>query len=140
MKRGLLTFTLFLLLPLSAAYAQVVPVQVQVIVASREGSGPVDPGIQSLVQELQRDFAYTGYRLLETHRGQVGPERPWQTTIAGGHDLRVALMRADQRRADLKITTSGVNTRVSLQRGGAPFLVGGPPHRSGTLIIAISAH
>ncbi|MFQ5960444.1 MAG: hypothetical protein ACE5MG_03540 [Candidatus Methylomirabilales bacterium] len=140
MKRGFLTFFVFLLLPISTAYAQAVPVQVQVIVASREGGGPVDPGIQPLVQELRRDFAYTGYRLLETHRGQVGPEHPWQTTIAGGHDLRVALMRADQRRADLKITTAGVNTRVSLQRGGPPFLVGGPPHRSGTLIIAISAH
>ncbi len=39
----------------------------------------------------------------------------------------------------IKITTAGVNTRVSLQRGGPPFLVGGPPYRNGVLIIAISA-
>ncbi len=140
MKRILLTSVVFLLLPVGAAFAQAVPVEVQVIVASREGAGPVDPGIRTLVQELRRDFAYTGYRLLETHKGEVGPDHPWQTTIAGGHNLRVELIGADQRRADLKITTAGVNTRVSLHRGGPPFLVGGPPHQSGTLIISIFAH
>jgi hypothetical protein len=139
-KRGFLTLFVFLLFPFSPVYAQVVPVEVQVILASREQSGPIDPGIQTLVRELQRDFAYTGYRLLETHRGQVGPERPWRTTIAEGQDLTVALMGADHRRVDLKITTAGMNTRVSLHRGGSPFLVGGPPHQGGTLIIAISAH
>lgn len=139
MKRGLLTFFVFLLFPVTLAYAQAVPVEVQVILASREGGGSVDPGIQTLVRELRRDFAYTGYRLLETHRGQVSPDRPWRTTVAGGQDLLVTLMRADERRADLKIATAGVNTRVSLHRGGSPVLLGGPPHQSGVLIIAISA-
>lgn len=139
MRRGLLTVFVFLLFPLAPVYAQAVPIQVQVILASREAGGQVDPAIRSLVRELQRDFAYTSYKLLETRRGQVSLQHPWRTTIAGGQGLTVALMRQDRRRVELKITTSGVNTRVSLQRGGAPFLVGGPPYRAGVLIIAISA-
>jgi hypothetical protein len=138
-KRGILTIFVFLLLPLSSVYAQAVPVQVQVILASREAGGRIDPAIRSLVRELQRDFAYTSYRLLETRRGEVTPQRPWRTAIAGGQDLTVALMRADRRRVELKIKTAGVNTRVSLQRGGPPFVVGGPPYRNGVLIIAIFA-
>ena len=139
MRRGLLTVFVFLLFPLSPVYAQAVPVQVQVLLASRERGGRVDPAISSLVRELQRDFAYTSYKLLETQRGQVSLQHPWRTTIAGGRGLTVALMRHDPRRVELKITTAGVNTRVSLQRGGAPFLVGGPPYRAGVLIISISA-
>lgn len=139
MKRGLLTVFVFLLLPLSAAFAQTVPIEVQVVLASREPGGGVDPAIQSLVRELQRDFAYTSYRLLETHRGDVSADRPWQTSIAGGRALSVALMGAEQRRVELRIVTAGVNTRVSLVRGGSPILLGGPPHREGVLIIAISA-
>ncbi len=139
MKRALLTAFVFLFLPLSPVYAQAVPVEVQVILASREPGGHIDPVIQTLVRELQRDFAYTSYRLLETQRGQVSSERPWKTAIAGGRALTVALMKADQRRAELKITTTGVNTRVGLLRGGPPILLGGPPHQNGVLIIAISA-
>jgi len=138
-RRGLLTVFVFLLFPLAPVYAQTVPIQVQVILASREAGGHVDPAIRSLVRELQRDFAYTSYRLLETQRGQVGAQRPWRTAIAGGRPLNVALMGASGRRVELKITTADVNTRVSLQRGGPPFLVGGPPYRNGVLIIAISA-
>ena len=92
MRRGLLTVFVFLLFPLAPVYAQTVPIQVQVILASREAGGHVDPAIRSLVRELQRDFAYTSYRLLETQRGQVGAQRPWRTAIAGGRPLNVALM------------------------------------------------
>ncbi|MFQ5802097.1 MAG: hypothetical protein ACE5JQ_04275 [Candidatus Methylomirabilales bacterium] len=140
MKRGLLTALVVLLLPAALAFAQSVPIEVLVVLASREPGGGVDPAIQSLVRELQRDFAYTSYQLLETQRGQVSPERPWKTAIAGGRALTVALMRVDRGRVELGIKTAGVNTRVSLQRGGSPFLVGGPPHQNGVLIIVISAH
>jgi hypothetical protein len=138
-KPLLLTIGLFLLLPISLAYAQAVPIEVQVIQASREPGGAVDPAIGQLVRELQRDFAYTNYRLLETHRGQVSPQSPWRTVIAGGRDLSVALVKVDGGRVELHITTPRVNTRVSLHRGGRPILLGGPPHGSGVLIMAISA-
>ncbi|MFQ5847901.1 MAG: hypothetical protein ACE5IQ_09585 [Candidatus Methylomirabilales bacterium] len=140
MRRALLTVFLLLLLPLSPVYAQAVPVEARVILASRDPGGGVDPAIRSLVRELQRDFAYTSYRLLEARRGEVGLNRPWQTPIAGGGHLTVALVRAARRRVELKITTAGVNTVVRLRRGGAPILLGGPPYRSGVLIIAISAY
>ena len=139
MKPLLLTIALFLLLPISLVYAQAVPIEVQVIQASREPGGGVDPAIGPLVRELQRDFAYTNYRLLETHRGQVSPQSPWRTVIAGGRDLSVALVKVDGGRVELHITTPQVNTRVSLHRGGRPILLGGPPHGSGVLIMAISA-
>ena len=142
MKPLLLTIGLFLLLPVSLAYAQAVPIEVQVIQASREPSGAVDPAIRSLVSELQRSFAYTNYRLLEVHKGQVSPQSPWRTVIAGGRNLTVELMElmgADQKRVKLEIKTPGVNTRVSLQRGGRPILLGGPAHGPGVLIMAISA-
>lgn len=135
----LMALSVFLFLPVSLAYAQAVPIEVQVIQASREPSGAVDPAIGQLVRELQRDFAYTNYRLLETHRGQVSPQSPWRTVIAGGRDLSVALMKVDGGRVELHITTPRVNTRVSLQRGGRPILLGGPPHGSGVLIMVISA-
>ncbi len=138
-KRRLLTVCVVLLLPAALAFAQSVPIEVLVLVASREPATGLDPAIHSLVRELQRDFAYTNYRLVETHRGQVSPERPWRTAIAGGPDLSVVLIKADQRRVELKITTTGVDTRVGLSRGGSPILLGGPPHQGGVLIIAISA-
>ena len=139
MKPLLLTIALFLLLPISLVYAQAVPIEVQVIQASREPGGAVDPAIGPLVRELQRDFAYTNYRLLEVHKGQVSPQSPWRTVIAGGRDLSVALVKVDGGRVELHITTPRVNTRVSLHRGGRPILLGGPPHGSGVLIMAISA-
>jgi hypothetical protein len=139
MRQVLLTIGLFLLLPTSLAYAQAVPIEVQVIQASREPGSAVDPAIGQLVRELQRDFAYTNYRLLEVHKGQVSPQNPWRTVIAGGRDLTVALMGTDRGRVELQITTRRVNTRVSLHRGGRPILLGGPPHGSGVLIMAISA-
>ncbi|HET7853313.1 MAG TPA: hypothetical protein VFM04_02500 [Candidatus Methylomirabilis sp.] len=135
----LMALSVFLFLPVSLAYAQAVPIEVQVIQASREPSGAVDPAIGQLVRELQRDFAYTNYRLLEVHKGQVSPQSPWRTVIAGGRDLSVALVKVDGGRVELHITTPRVNTRVSLQRGGRPILLGGPPHGSGVLIMAISA-
>jgi hypothetical protein len=135
----LLTIGLFLLLPASLAYAQAVPIEVQVIQASREPAGGVDPAIGRLVRELQRDFAYTSYRLLETHQGQVSPQSPWRTVIAGGRELGVSLLKVEGGRVELHIKTPRVNTRVSLLRGGRPILLGGPPHGSGVLIMAISA-
>ena len=139
MKPLLMALGVFLFLPISLAYAQAVPIEVQVIQASREPSGAVDPAIGQLVRELQRDFAYTNYRLLEVHKGQVSPQSPWRTVIAGGRDLGVALVKMDGGRVELHITTPRVNTRVSLQRGGRPILLGGPPHGSGVLIMVISA-
>jgi hypothetical protein len=129
----------FLFLPVSLAYAQAVPIEVQVIQASREPAGGVDPAIGRLVSELQRSFAYTNYRLLEVHKGQVSPQSPWRTVIAGGRELGVALVKVDGRRVELHIAAPRVNTRVSLTRGGQPILLGGPPHGSGVLIMAISA-
>jgi len=138
-KPLLMALGVFLFLPVSLAYAQAVPIEVQVIQASREPSGAVDPAIGQLVRELQRDFAYTNYRLLEVHKGQVSPQSPWRTVIAGGRDLSVALVKVDGGRVELHITTPQVNTRVSLHRGGRPILLGGPPHGSGVIIMAISA-
>ena len=134
-----MALSVFLFLPVSLAYAQAVPIEVQVIQASREPSGAVDPAIGQLVRELQRDFAYTNYRLLEVHKGQVSQQSPWRTVIAGGRDLSVALVKVDGGRVELHIKTPRVNTRVSLQRGGQPILLGGPPHGSGVLIMVISA-
>ncbi|MFQ5882278.1 MAG: hypothetical protein ACE5I9_07375 [Candidatus Methylomirabilales bacterium] len=139
MNRVLLAGFVLLLLSPSPVYAQTVSVTVQVILASREVGGRIDPAIASLVQELRRDLAYTSYQLLETQRGQVTPRRSWRTSISGGLTLSISLLQAEGRRVELQIKTAGVNTRVSLQRGGSPFLVGGPPHHSGVLIIAISA-
>ena len=139
MKPLLMALGVFLFLPVSLAYAQAVPIEVQVIQASREPSGAVDPAIGQLVRELQRDFAYTNYRLLEVHKGQVSPQSPWRTVIAGGRDLSVALVKVDGGRVELHITTPRLNTRVSLTRGGRPILLGGPSHGSGVIIMAISA-
>lgn len=132
----------FLLLPLLSPLpvdAQGVPVHIQVILASKEPGERTDPAIAPLVRELQRHFAYSSYRLLQTQSGQVEPQRSLQASLPGGRALAISLLGAAGGRVDLQVTTSGVNTRVNLRRGGPPFLVGGPPHGPGVLIIAISA-
>ena len=137
-----LLLLVFLLLPLLLPLyvdAQGVPVHVQVILASKEPGGRTDPAIASLVKELRRDFAYSSYQLLQTQSGQVAPQRPFQISLPGGRTLSISLLGTAGSRVDLQVITSGVNTKVNLQRGGPPFLVGGPPHGSGVLIIAISA-
>ena len=114
MRRGVLVVFVFLVSPVSLVYAQAIPVEVRVILASREPGGRQDPTIHSLVRELQRDFAYTNYRLLETHRGQVSPEQPWRTAIAGLSRfqmiqmIRIRLLRA----------TPGCNSRNRSFFGG----------------------
>ncbi len=134
----LLRFLLFpLLFPLTVE-AQGVPVHVQVILASKEPGGRIDSAIAPLAKELQRYFAYSSYQLLQTQSGQVAPQRPFQASLPGGRTLSISLLGAVGSRVDLQVVTSGVNTKVNLQRGGPPFLVGGPPHGSGVLIIAIS--
>lgn len=134
----LLAFLLLPLLPPLSVYAQGVPVHVQVILASKEPGGRTDPAIAPLVKELRRDFAYSSYQLLQTESGQATPQRPFQVSIPGGRTLSISLLGAAGSRVDLQVTTLGVNTKVSLKRGGPPFLVGGPPHGPGVLIIAIS--
>ncbi len=139
MKRVILAIFVFMLLPLSSVYAQTVPLEVWVIAASRKPGGRIDPQILSLVQEFQRDFAYTSFELLQKETGQVNQQQPFRTAIPGGGDLNVALVGADQRRVEIQVTTSGVKTRVRVHRGGSPFVVGGPAYRDGVLIIAIFA-
>jgi hypothetical protein len=148
-----LLFAAVLLIAVLAAFAPPVPaarasgenavtIDVGAILASNEGSS-MDPALSGIRGKLRVMFNYTSYRMVarkartlavgETGKYDLPGRRTMQVTVLPFHGNRVRLlMRLQEEGRNLLTTTLG------LPRGGM-VLVGGPPFRSGVLILVIAA-
>ncbi len=135
-------------LVLIAAYAQGAengskPVQVKIgtILASNE-SDQFDARLKPMERQL-KVMKYRSYRLLKEDSQSV----PWNDNatfeIPGGRSLAISPQDSKDKQIALKVRlTEGpkplLDTTVRLQ-SRSYFLLGGPPHEGGALVISISA-
>jgi hypothetical protein len=146
--RNLLKASLLSSLLLLAVYAEAAengskPVQVKIgtILASNE-SDQFDARLKPMERQL-KVMKYRSYRLLKEDSQSV----PWNDNatfeIPGGRSLAISPQDLKDKQIALKVRlTEGtkplLDTTVRLQ-GRGYFLLGGPPHEGGALVISISA-
>jgi hypothetical protein len=141
-----LPFSLFLAAAggwLSAAEKnpQSVQVTIRTILAGNK-TDEFDPKLKGMEPQL-KPLKYRSYRSLK----EDGQSVPWQGTksfeIPGGRSLTVAPQEFQNNRISLKVRlTEGekpvIDTTVRIPNKGN-FILGGPPHEGGTLVLSISA-
>jgi hypothetical protein len=146
--RNLLKASLLSSLLLLAVYAEAAengskPVQVKIgtILASND-SDQFDARLKPMERQL-KVMKYRSYRLLKEDSQSV----PWNDNatfeIPGGRSLAISPQDLKDKQIALKVRlTEGtkplLDTTVRLQ-GRGYFLLGGPPHEGGALVISISA-
>ena len=112
------------------------------MVASNSGS-LFDPRLASLKPQFDSLFPYSSYRLLMNERRHVQWGSRAGFDLPGGRYLLVIPREYKDERISLKIllidgSRALVDTVLALRDEGT-FLVGGPRHKEGVLIIAIGA-
>ena len=143
LKPSLLSSLLLLAVYANGAENGSKPVQVKIgtILASNE-TDQFDARLQPMERQL-KVMKYRSYRLLKEDSQSV----PWNDNatfeIPGGRSLAVSPQDSKDKQIALKVRlTEGtkplLDTTVRLQ-GRGYFLLGGPPHEGGALVISISA-
>jgi hypothetical protein len=124
-------------------WGQTVPLQVQVIYAANQPGG-VDSRLGNLVENLQKTFRYSMYKLLDAPKGSAALNQMWSTKLPDDRVLEITPTTVQEGQYSLTVHVHGsggkslVNTVVRLRRGST-VLVGGSSYQQGVLIIAISA-
>jgi hypothetical protein len=120
---------------------QSVVVTIRTILAGNK-SDEFDPKLKGMEQQL-KPLKYRSYRSLKDE----GQNVPWQGTksfdIPGGRSLTVAWQEFQNNRIALKVRLTErdkpvIDTTVTIPNKGN-FILGGPPHEGGVLVLSISA-
>src|SRR5262245_52356071 len=120
---------------------QSVQVTIRSILAANK-SDEFDAKLKGMEQQL-KSLKYRSYRSLKDESKTV----PWQGTqafeIPGGRTLTVAPQEFQDNRIAIKVRLTEndkpiVDTTVRIPNRGN-FILGGPPHEGGTLVLSISA-
>jgi hypothetical protein len=121
--------------------SQTVRVKIGTILANNQND-EIDPKLNAVKNQL-KVMKYRSYRLLKEETQNV----PWQGNAAfdipGGRSLVVTPQEFRNKQLALKVRLQQgdkpvVDTTVRLKNGGN-FLLGGPPHEGGALVLSISA-
>jgi hypothetical protein len=141
-----LLFSLLGLLP--AAYlraaetaAQSVKIKIDTILASNQ-NGEFDPRLKPLEKQL-KVLKYRSYRLLKEESQNIASQGNGSFQIPGGRMLIVSPQDFRDQQIALKVRLQGsqkplLDTTLKLQNKGN-FILGGPPHEGGVLVLAIWA-
>lgn len=128
---------------LSAAESslQTVQVKIETILASNQ-SGEFDARLRALEKQL-KVLKYRSYRLLKEETQNVPSQGSANFTIPGGRSLIVSPQEVGNERVSLKVRLQGgekplLDTTIRLPNKGN-FILGGPPHEGGVLVLSISA-
>ena len=146
LRRRVLLFSLFALIATASRGAaqkqpEIVQVKIGTILAGNQ-KDEFDSRLKGLEKQL-RVLKYRSYRLLKDESQNV----PWQGSkvfeIPGGRSLTVAPQEFQGNRIGLKLRlTEGqkplLDTTVRISNRGN-FILGGPPHEGGVLVLSISA-
>jgi len=137
------------LICLAAAYSanaaesssQIVRVKIGTILANND-TDEIDPKLRKMRNQL-KVMKYRSYRLLKEETQNVA----WQINavfdIPGGRSLVVTPQEFRDKQIALKVHLQHgdkpvLDTTVRMKNGGN-FLLGGPPHEGGALVLSISA-
>lgn len=119
-----------------------VDLQVMVVYAT-ESHSKVDPSLGQLAGYL-RNLRYTGYELLSTQKASLSPDGKTSFNVDGGRKVEVTLLSRDERRARMRVEVSDkkgeklLDTTLSVNRNGT-FIVAGPRHKDGILVLPLTA-
>jgi len=121
--------------------SQIVQVKIGAILASNQGD-EFDSRLAPLEKQL-RLMKYRSYRLLKEESQKVQRKGNATFDIPGGRSLVVTPQESGTKQLALRVHLQQggkplIDTTVRLNSGGN-FLLGGPPHEGGALVISISA-
>ena len=150
LKRILKTAILFsCVIYLAVAYSvnaadnnsQMVHVKIGTILANNQ-SDDIDPKLKTMRNQL-KVMKYRSYRLLKEETQNVAWQGNAVFDIPGGRSLVVAPQEFRDKQIALKVRLQHgdkpvLDTTVRMKNGGN-FLLGGPPHDGGVLVLSISA-
>ncbi|HEY7319300.1 MAG TPA: hypothetical protein VIE89_17175 [Candidatus Binatia bacterium] len=125
----------------AAENLQIVRVKIGTILASNQ-SDEMDPKLSAVKNQL-KVMKYRSYRLLKEETQTVAWHGDAVFEIPGGRSLTVTPQELRNKQLALKVRLQHgekpvVDTTVRLKNGGN-FLLGGPPHEGGALVLSISA-
>ena len=120
---------------------QSVQVKIETILASNQ-SGEFDSRLKALEKQL-RVLKYRSYRLLKEESQNVPSQGSANFEIPGGRSLIVSPQDFRNQQVALKVRLQGaqkplLDTTIRLPNKGN-FILGGPPHEGGVLVLSISA-
>ena len=135
-------FILFLFFFSSSVALAQVQTRIRVIQASNVGSN-IDPSLRDVHSQLGSLFNFTSYRLLRDEILSLSPNQPVSIPVHKGRSIEITLIGQHRDYAKMKVTikqegTEILNTQVRLS-SGRTFLIGGPKHGEGVIILALSA-
>jgi hypothetical protein len=121
--------------------SQMVQIKIGSILATNQ-TDEFDPRLKSLEKQL-KVLKYKSYRLLKEESQNVAWHGIATFDIPGGRKVFVNPQEFKDKQLALRVRMQEgqkplVNTIVKLQNGGH-FLLGGPPHESGVLVVSIWA-
>ncbi|HEX5608441.1 MAG TPA: hypothetical protein VFY96_18105 [Candidatus Binatia bacterium] len=120
---------------------QSVQVTIRTILAENK-SDDYDPKLKGMEQQL-KPLKYRSYRLLKAEDQNVLAQGTGSFEIPGGRSLTVAPQEFQNNRIALKVRLTErdkpvIDTTVKIPNKGN-FILGGPPHEGGVLVLSISA-
>ncbi|MBW1878027.1 MAG: hypothetical protein JRI25_03325 [Deltaproteobacteria bacterium] len=127
--------------PAPARASQRVSIEMMVVYATNSHKR-VDPRLRSLLPHL-RHLNYSGYEVLDVRTDSLGPHQETTFSIVGGRRMQVELLGIDDRQARIRVrmfkeSRRLLDTTVSIHRNRS-FIVAGPHHRDGVLILPMTA-
>ncbi len=143
--------------PMDLTAVPIVTVKVKVLLASNQTDVPPDPGLASLTAQLRTALPYSSFQLIVAPGGRAALGQSWRTElpggdVPGGRVLELTPTAIDRGAIQIQawvvqtrivqgrsVSDTLVNTRLRLQCGGPPVVIGGPAYQNGVLVIVISA-
>jgi hypothetical protein len=121
--------------------SQTVRVKIGTILATNQND-EIDPRLNAMKDQL-KVMKYRSYRLLKEETKNVSWQGNAAFDIPGGRSLLVTPQEFRNKQIALKVRLQHgdkpiVDTTVRLNNGGN-FLLGGPPHEGGVLVLSITA-
>lgn len=121
--------------------ADTVNVQLMVVHATN-GEAWVDPKLGGIQRHLTM-LSYNHYEVLQTNKAVMKPDKVSTFQVEGGRQVRITLLDVNDTRAQVRVemlrsSDKILDTTVSINRGGT-FIVGGPKHDGGILLLPITA-
>ena len=124
-----------------ATNAARVSMSMMVVQASQDGTY-MDPKLQSLERHL-KFLSYTNFTVINQKRSELTQNAEKTFSLDGGKEVSVTLMSTENNKARLRVKVSSsrgnlVDTTISVNNGST-FVVAGPRHDGGVLILPITA-
>jgi hypothetical protein len=118
-----------------------VPVKVEVVLASNQGTAVDPPELSKLKEKFQASgIVFSSYRRLSTQKVALKQGQGHGVTLPSGKKVQLTLQSLTGAAAEVKLEISGptpITTVIQLGREGAIYQDAGP-HQGGRLILALS--